>query len=72
MHTIFTTYAEEEINVVELLRHENAVLRERTCYLLLHLVRQSNKTLESIWDEKVKETLEALVYDSVETVRNVR
>lgn len=62
---------EEVLSFVNLLRNANATLRERTCYFLLFLSRKSVETFECIWDEDIKCTLEALVYDSIESVRNV-
>lgn len=37
----------------------------------MFLVKYDKKTFEVVWNEKIKETLEALVYDSMENVRNV-
>lgn len=62
---------EESVSYVDLLRHSSAILRERMCFFLLLLSKHSLKTLEVIWDAKMRETLEALVYDSIESVRNV-
>ncbi|KAL3269712.1 hypothetical protein HHI36_008772 [Cryptolaemus montrouzieri] len=61
---------ENPLSFVNLLRHENAMIRERICYLMLFLGVICPKILEVLWDENVKETLEALVFDSIETVRN--
>lgn len=61
-----------QICFVELLRHANPLLRERTCYFLLFSCKclQEN-TVRVFWNEGVRETLEALMFDSIESVRNV-
>ncbi|KAK9879862.1 hypothetical protein WA026_008366 [Henosepilachna vigintioctopunctata] len=61
---------ENPLSLVNLLRHEYSLMRERTCYLILFLEERSDKTLRTLWDDDVKETLEALMFDSIETVRN--
>lgn len=61
---------ENPFNFVNLLRHENALLRERVCYFMFFLGKKSPKVLIILWDENIKETLEALMFDSIETVRN--
>lgn len=60
------------VNFVELLRHNNPLMQERTCFFLLFLGKQLpvNK-MEVLWNETIRETLEALMYDSIESVRNV-
>ncbi|CAH0555122.1 unnamed protein product [Brassicogethes aeneus] len=56
---------------VELLRHNDYLLRERTCFLLLFMCRNlQENTIRLFWNEKVRETLEALMFDSIDTVRN--
>ncbi|KAJ8942227.1 hypothetical protein NQ314_010127 [Rhamnusium bicolor] len=62
----------KQINFVDLLRHSNLLLRERTCYFLL-LVSKTlpENTVKIFWNSTLRETLEALMYDSIETVRNV-
>lgn len=62
---------ENPFNFVNLLRHENALLRERVCYFMFFLGKKCPKILELLWDDNVKETLEALMFDSIEPVRNV-
>lgn len=62
---------DDAVNFIQLLRHSNSLLRERSCYFLQFLGRASNKILESIWSDVIKDTLEALIYDSMENVRNV-
>ncbi|XP_044264417.1 serine/threonine-protein kinase fused [Tribolium madens] len=59
------------VNFVELLRHNNPLMQERTCFFLLFLGKHSpaNK-MEVFWNETVRETLEALMYDSIGSVRN--
>lgn len=56
---------------VSILRNSNPVLRERGCYFLLYLCKKCTGTVESVWSEDLKITLEALAYDSIEKVRNV-
>lgn len=59
------------IDIVHLLRHSNPLLRARVCYLLRLLAKFSCRTLQTAWNVRMQETLEALVYDSIENVRNV-
>jgi fused-like protein len=60
------------INFVELLRHNSPLLKERACFFLLFLGKYlSVSKMEILWNETVRETLEALMYDSIESVRNV-
>ncbi|KAK9747216.1 Protein kinase domain [Popillia japonica] len=61
---------DEYLNFINLLRSSNSLLRERTCRFIMSLVKYDKKSFEVIWNEKMKETLEALVYDSMENVRN--
>ncbi|XP_044755661.1 serine/threonine-protein kinase fused-like [Coccinella septempunctata] len=61
---------ENPFNFVNLLRHENALLRERVCYFMFFLGKKCPKNLELLWDDNVKETLEALMFDSIGSVRN--
>ncbi|GLV32484.1 fused [Carabus blaptoides fortunei] len=58
------------IDIVHLLRHSNPLLRARVCYLLRLLAKFSCRTLQTAWNVRMQETLEALVYDSIENVRN--
>lgn len=62
---------DDSVNYVDLLRHSNSMLQERMCYFFMYLAKHSLDTLELLWDVKTRETLEALAYDSVESVRNV-
>lgn len=64
-----TSEDEYEINFANLLRHDDSVLRERICYLLIYLNKSHSELLVNIWDENVKETVDALIYDSVANVR---
>ncbi|KRT79433.1 hypothetical protein AMK59_6419 [Oryctes borbonicus] len=61
---------DEYLNFINLLRSSNSLLRERVCRFLMFLAKHDRNTFEVIWNEKTKETLEALVYDSMENVRN--
>lgn len=56
---------------VNILRNSDQALRERGCYFLLYLSKKCRETLEYIWTEDLKGTLEALMYDSIDKVRNV-
>ncbi|CAG9815415.1 unnamed protein product [Phaedon cochleariae] len=59
------------INFVDLLRHSDSLLRERSCYVLLLMNKNLGENfLKMFWNSDVRDTLEALVYDSIETVRN--
>lgn len=60
-----------KLDLIVLLRHSSAVLRTRMCILLRLIARFSCRTLQLNWDDRLKETLEALAYDSMEAVRNV-
>lgn len=62
---------DEAVAYVDFLRHSNPLLRQRICCFLQLLGRNAPQTLETIWNLRMRETLEALVYDSVESVRNV-
>lgn len=59
------------VNFVDLLRHSNPLLRERTCYFLQFIGKViSDSIVQTFWGQNIKETLEALMYDSIEVVRN--
>lgn len=62
----------KQLNFVEMLRHNDTTLKERTCLFLLYLGKllPTNK-MDILWNDAVRETLEALMYDSIEQVRNV-
>ncbi|KAF5283723.1 hypothetical protein FQA39_LY17220 [Lamprigera yunnana] len=60
----------EELNFIGLLKHSDSLLRERTCYFLRFLGTACSASLKSEWSDCTKDTLEALVYDSIEDVRN--
>lgn len=58
------------VHFVDLLRHSNPTLRERTCYFLQFIGKSiSNCNVNYFWNDNIKETLEALMYDSIEIVR---
>lgn len=59
-----------DLDFVSLLRNNDALLRERTCYLLLFLGKSCMKIVKGFWTISCRETLEALMYDSIENVRN--
>nr|CAH7763638.1 unnamed protein product [Callosobruchus chinensis] len=68
---VTSSISDRNINFVELLRSSDALVRERTCYFLLNFGRHaSENTMAELWDETLKETLEALMYDSIEDVRS--
>lgn len=62
---------DEPVCYIDFLRHSSPLLRQRICSFLLLLGRNAPQTLQTIWGLKIRETLEALVYDSIESVRNV-
>ncbi|KAJ8932531.1 hypothetical protein NQ318_000648 [Aromia moschata] len=62
---------EKQINFVDLLRHSSLLLKERACYFLLFIGKKlPENTVGMIWSNDIRETLEALMYDSIDTVRN--
>lgn len=63
---------DEKVDLVKFLKHNSNLLRYRTCVLLRILGRFSCASLQTKWSSAMRETLEALVYDSDEQVRNVR
>lgn len=63
--------SDESVSYIDFLRHSNPLLRQRICCFLRLLGKNAPNTLETIWSLRMRETLEALVYDSIETVRNV-
>lgn len=60
-----------QLHLRELLRHSHAGMRERCCRLLLLVGRHLPDTMRQLWSEPLQDTLEALVFDSMDTVRNV-
>ncbi|CAG9863595.1 unnamed protein product [Phyllotreta striolata] len=59
------------LDLVDLLKHSEPLMRERTCYFVLWLSKtQQFNVVRSLWNVSIKDTLEALMYDSMETVRN--
>lgn len=62
---------DEPVSYIDFLRHSNPLLRQRICYFLMLLGKNAPQTFETIWSVKIRETLEALAYDSSESVRNV-
>ncbi|XP_018564380.1 serine/threonine-protein kinase fused [Anoplophora glabripennis] len=61
----------KQINFVDLLRHSNSILRERSSYFLLFIGKcLPESTMRVFWSDVLRDTLEALMYDSIETVRN--
>lgn len=63
---------EQVLCFVNVLRNSDKSLRERGCYFLVYLGKKCKESLEDIWSEDLKVTLEALMYDSIDKVRNVR
>ncbi|XP_055710475.1 serine/threonine-protein kinase fused [Phlebotomus papatasi] len=61
---------DEKVDLVKFLKHNSNLLRYRTCVLLRILGRFSCASLQTKWSSAMRETLEALVYDSDEQVRN--
>lgn len=63
----------EENHLGEFLRNSNATMRERSCHFVLLMGKYfQHTTLEKIWTVEIRDTLEALMFDSIESVRNVR
>lgn len=74
VHEVFVTPKpsnKENKLMVNMLKHSNNLLRERMCQFIFYLSYNSLETLESLWSADIKDTLEALVYDTTESVRNV-
>ncbi|XP_055632962.1 serine/threonine-protein kinase fused [Toxorhynchites rutilus septentrionalis] len=53
----------EDVNLIEMLRHRNSVLRHRTCMLLRILARFSCLALQKHWNNEIKSSLESLLED---------
>ena len=68
---LLTHNAEPCVNFVDMLMSSDVLLRERTCILLTLLLRHCKNIVDIVWTETVRETLEALVFDSALNVRNV-
>lgn len=68
---IQTPQAGEGLDFVGMLRSNEALLRERMCNFMLQVAKLTPKTIELFWNPQIRDTLEALMYDSVENVRNV-
>ncbi|KAJ3644362.1 hypothetical protein Zmor_027027 [Zophobas morio] len=65
------TVEDSAVNFVELLRYNHPVMQERACLFLQYLGKYlTTNKIETLWNEIVRETLEALMYDSNENVRN--
>ncbi|KAH1000416.1 hypothetical protein HUJ04_000326, partial [Dendroctonus ponderosae] len=61
-----------QLHLGELMRNSHAGMRERCCHLLLMMGRHlPEASMQQLWSEEVQDTLEALVFDSIESVRNV-
>ncbi|XP_065173628.1 serine/threonine-protein kinase fused [Atheta coriaria] len=67
---IQTPQAGEGLDFVGMLRSNEALLRERMCNFMLQVAKLTPKTIELFWNPQIRDTLEALMYDSVENVRN--
>uniref|UniRef100_A0A1B0CCX9 non-specific serine/threonine protein kinase n=1 Tax=Lutzomyia longipalpis TaxID=7200 RepID=A0A1B0CCX9_LUTLO len=61
---------DEKVDLVKFLKHNSNLLRYRTCTLLRILGRFSCASLQTKWSSGMRETLEVLVHDSDEQVRN--
>jgi fused len=59
------------IDLAALMKNENELIRLRSCILLRLLGRYSCYSLKSVWKSSIRETIEALLYDSSADVRNV-
>jgi len=63
---------DKRINLILLMKHNDSLQRTRICMLLRLLGRFSCYALQNNWTNEIRDTLEALVYDSNEDVRIVR
>ncbi|XP_060529855.1 serine/threonine-protein kinase fused [Cylas formicarius] len=55
----------------DFLRHSDPLMRERICYFLLQMGRCFQMaTIQMFWTDELRDTLEALMFDSIESVRN--
>ncbi|XP_066151858.1 serine/threonine-protein kinase fused isoform X1 [Euwallacea fornicatus] len=62
---------ENQLHLGEFLRNSNSVMRERSCHFVLLMGKYfQQETLEKIWTVEIRDTLEALMFDSIECVRN--
>ncbi|XP_018334476.1 serine/threonine-protein kinase fused [Agrilus planipennis] len=61
---------EDRKDFLQLFIHSDDLIRERMCYLIHALGKYASKTFDDIWNSENKETLEALMFDSIENVRN--
>jgi fused len=59
------------IDLAALMKNENELIRLRSCILLRLLGRYCCYSLKSVWKASIRETMEALLYDSSADVRNV-
>ncbi|XP_019545610.2 serine/threonine-protein kinase fused [Aedes albopictus] len=53
----------ENVNLIQMLRHGDSILRHRTCMLLRILARFSCLALQKHWNNEIKESLEYLLDD---------
>lgn len=60
---------DKHISFVDLLRNSDPRLRERSCYFIYFIATNSENVISTVWNGLLKETLEALMYDSIEAVR---
>ncbi|KAL1488541.1 hypothetical protein ABEB36_015005 [Hypothenemus hampei] len=60
-----------QLRLEEFLKNSNSTMRERSCHFVLLLGKYFQKTtLDKIWTIEIRDTLEALMFDSIESVRN--
>lgn len=63
---------DSQLHLGDFLRNSNSAMRERTCHFVLLMGKYfQHSTLEKVWTVEIRDTLEALVFDSIESVRNV-
>ncbi|CAG9768721.1 unnamed protein product [Ceutorhynchus assimilis] len=62
---------DSQLHLGEFLRNSNPIMRERSCIFVLLMGKYfQHSTLEKIWSLEIRDTLEALMFDSIESVRN--
>ncbi|XP_055372563.1 serine/threonine-protein kinase fused [Condylostylus longicornis] len=59
----------DKLNLIALMRNADDLIRLRLCMLFRLLVRFSLRGLQNIWSTEFKETIESLIYDPSDEVR---
>lgn len=60
------------MNIVDLLKSKDDMLRTRTCMLFRLLVRFSLRGFQNIWNIEIKQAMELLADDECDEIREVR